>query len=232
MSLRIPLTPDQTLQTEFHEIERRLRKLEKATGVGINSSRVLIAGSSGTGTVNLQPIFDRLNDLEAAIAGLPDPITTDFGAVGPTSVHGLVPAPGVTEPPPGVAEHVVKEDGEWGFPFRGLVQVLSPGTASGTGSDSLNVEGSLGVNGDLSAHIVDAKQVRTIDGVSLEGDSYQVTSLQRGLVATATEGSQTEPPYDVVNVNGGLHVGSVMAATIEVGDLHVYGELDLDGGVP
>ena len=143
MSLRIPLTPDQTLQTEFHEIERRLRKLEKATGVGINSSRVLIAGSSGTGTVNLQPIYDRLNDLEAAIAGLPDPITTDFGGVGPASVHGLVPAPGTAVPPSGVAGHVLLEDGTWGFPFRGLIQVATSGEQTAPPYDLIDINAAL-----------------------------------------------------------------------------------------
>ena len=150
MSLRIPLTPDQTLQTEFHEIERRLRRLEKATGVGINSSRVLIAGSSGTGTVNLQPIYDRLNDLEAAIAGIPDPITTDFGGVGPASVHGLVPAPGTAVPPSGVAGHVLLEDGTWGFPLRGLVQVATSGSQIDPPYDVLSIQSALSIVGIAS----------------------------------------------------------------------------------
>lgn len=231
MSLRIPLG-DQTLQVEFHEIERRLRKLEKVTGVSVASTvRIVNTGGGGGGAVNLQAIYDRLNALEDAIANLPEPITSDFGGVGQSSTHGLVPAPGVALPPTGLAGHVLVEDGEWGFPFRGLLQVTSPGDAT-EAADNLNLLGSLGLAGDLSADEVDCRRVTTLDGVTLSGDAYQVTSFQRGLVPAVTDGTQTQPPYDVVDINAGLHVQSVTAATIEVGDLHVYGELDLDGGVP
>jgi hypothetical protein len=143
MSLRIPLSPDQTLQTEFHEIERRLRKLEKATGVTAGSSRVLIAGNSGTGVVNLQPIYDRLNDLEDALAGLPAPVTNDFGGVGSGAIHGLVPSPGIYAPPTGIARHILLEDGTWGFPFRGLVQVVTSGSQTDLAYDVLDINAAL-----------------------------------------------------------------------------------------
>jgi hypothetical protein len=143
VSLRIPLSPDQTLQTEFHEIERRLRKLEKATGVTAGSSRVLISGNSGAGAVNLQPIYDRLNDLESAINAIPDPVTNDFGGVGPAAVHGLVPTPGLLVPPTGIARHVLLEDGTWGFPFRGLVQVVTSGSQTDLAYDVLDINAAL-----------------------------------------------------------------------------------------
>jgi hypothetical protein len=171
VSLRIPLSPDQTLQTEFHEIERRLRKLEKTTGVTAGSSRVLIAGPSGTGVVNLQPIYDRLNDLEAAINGLPAPVTNDFGGVGSGAVHGLVPSPGIYAPPAGIARHVLLEDGTWGFPFRGLVQVV-------------------------------------------------------------TSGAQTDLPYEVLDINAGLHAFYLSVGVLEVGDVNVSGTFVIDGGLP
>ena len=98
MSLRIPLSPDLTLQTEFHEIERRLRKLEKATGTSAGSSVRITTTNTGAAVVNLQPIYDRLNVLEETLANLPEPVTNDFGAVGAASFHGLVPAPGVPIP--------------------------------------------------------------------------------------------------------------------------------------
>ena len=154
MSLRIPLSPDLTLQTEFHEIERRLRKLEKTTGVtvgGTTSTRLLVSNSTTTGTVNLQPIYDRLNDLENAVANLPEPITTDFGGVGVASVHGLVPAPGTAQPPTGVAGHVLLSDGTWGFPFRGLVQVATSGTESDPALDVITILGGLSVLGSVQA---------------------------------------------------------------------------------
>lgn len=173
MSLRIPLTPDQTLQTEFHEIERRLRKLEKGLGVTAGPSSVIrVSGGGGGTSVNLQPIYDRLDVIETTLLDLAAaPAIANYRVVGTSSAAGLVPDPGTSEPPTGVAQHVLTEDNEWGFPLRGLIGV-------------------------------------------------------------ATSGEQTDQPNDIVNVHSGLHVGSVTAATIEVVDLHVYGELDLDGGVP
>jgi hypothetical protein len=144
LSLRIPLTPDQTLQTEFHEIERRLRKLEKTTGVTPGGSvRIVTSGGSSGTTVNLQPIYDRLNDLESAIANLPEPVNNDFGGVGPSSVHGLVPAPGVPQPPTGEAGHVLLEDGSWGFPFRGLISVATSGEQTSPPYDIVDVTAAL-----------------------------------------------------------------------------------------
>jgi hypothetical protein len=50
----------------------------------------------------------------------------------------------------------------------------------------------------------------------------------RGLVGVVTSGEQTEPPYDVVNLNAGLHVGHVQAADIVCVSL----DGDIDGGAP
>lgn len=170
MSLRIPLSPDQTLQTEFHEIERRLRRLEKRTGVSAGSTTIQVLGG-GVGVTNLQPLITRIEALEAVVAAIPDPDDFDidvFGAVGPSSATGIVPEPGVVEPPEGLETHVLLEDATWGYPLRGLVMV-------------------------------------------------------------ATEGSQTDPPYDVVDIHGGLHTGGVSAGEIVAGKVIVLGPLVLAG---
>lgn len=226
MTLRIPLTKDQTLQTEFHEIERRLRKLEKATGTASSSTvRIIQSGGGGSTTVNLTPIIARLDALEATVAAIPDTDFSEFGGVGETSDRGLVPAPGTSLPPTGIAQHLLTESGEWGFPLRGLIDVVTPGDAT-SAADILDIQGSLVVVGHLSAGDVTCSQV------ILPGDSYQLRSDQRGLLAIATEEGQTALPYDVVDINGGLHAGHAQFSSIEVVNLHVYGELDLDGGVP
>jgi hypothetical protein len=153
LSLRIPLTPDQTLQTEFHEIERRLRKLEKETGTSAGSSIRIVNTGGGTGAVNLQPIYDRIKAIEDNINNLPSPITSDFGGVGPSSVHGLVPAPGVPQPPTGVAGHVLLEDGTWGFPFRGLVSVVTSGAQTDPPYDVVDIATGLSVGNVQAADI-------------------------------------------------------------------------------
>lgn len=228
MALRIPLTRDQTVQTEFHEIERRLRKLERKTGVTVGGSVTTIQSIGGTSSsVNLGPILDRLDAIEAALLALPDPDDVDFavfGGVGATASSGAVPDPGTHLPPTGVADHVLKENATWGFPLRGLVQVTTPGDIT-FAADSVNVLGSVGVAGDVSADEVDCRRVLTIEGVSIEGDSYQLRSDLRGLVALATDGAQTQPPYDVVDINAGLHTHGILAADIECHDLRVYGSL-------
>jgi hypothetical protein len=178
LSLRIPLTPDQTLQTEFHEIERRLRRLEKDVGVSAGTSTVIRVGGSGGSnrTVDLQPLLDRLDALEAAVTSLPPVVTySDFRPVGSNSTRGLVPDPRTNEPPTGVSQHVLTEDNEWGYPLRGLIDV-------------------------------------------------------------ATAGEQTAPPYDVVDINAGIHAQSLSAGEIVCVDAYVYGTLTasfiIDGGSP
>jgi hypothetical protein len=164
MALRIPLTHDQTLQTEFHEIERRLRKLETAAAkIGTNSSVIL--GSGGTGSPSLGSVYARLTALEQALAALGAVTVPELGPVGASAQAGIAPDPGLYAAPTGVAEHVLKEDATWGFPFRGLVQV-------------------------------------------------------------GTSGEQTQPPYDVLNVFGGLQVGDVTAADVELFNLYINGDIE------
>lgn len=217
MTLRVPPGGDTTLRTEFNEIERRLRRLESAAGAG-TSKNVFV---SFTGAViDLNPIFTRLRALESATgggggSGSSAYIPSDFKGVGTTSAHGLVPDPGGLAGPTGIDGHVLKEDATWGFPFRGLVQVATPGDET-EGTDKVNVSGSLLVGSNLSAADIECRQVDTIDGVNLPGtDAYQRKSDFRDLVAPATDGTQTDPPYDVVYVNGGLHV----AHDLSVGDV-------------
>ena len=153
MSLRIPLTSDQTLQVEFHEIERRLRKIEKGLGVNAGSTSVIrvSGGSGGTSTVNLQPIYDRLDVIETTLLDLAaTPAIVDYRVVGASSAAGLVPDPGVSEPPTGVAQHVLTEDNEWGFPLRGLIGVATSGEQTDLPYDVVDVSAALHVEGPLS----------------------------------------------------------------------------------
>jgi hypothetical protein len=113
MALRIPLTSDQTLQTEFHEIERRLRKLEHATGTVAGTTNIRVIGGGGGGaTVDLKPILERLDLLETQVAAGSDPasLIPNFGPEGATSVRGLVPEPGSAAQPTGIAGHVLLAD--------------------------------------------------------------------------------------------------------------------------
>ena len=164
VSLRIPLTSDQTLQTEFHEIERRLRRLEKSVGVTV-SQTVLRTSTSSSSSVNLQPIYDRLTALEAAMValgsfGIDD--LPDFGGVGATEARGLVPTPGFAEPPTGVAQHLLTESGEWGFPLRGLVSVVTATDQTDLPYDVLEVSAGMHVGGPVSVGEVLANTVRMV----------------------------------------------------------------------
>lgn len=157
LTLRIPLSKDQTLAVEFHEIERRLRKLEKATGTGSNATvRIIQSGGSGGTTVNLTPIIARLDALEATVGAIPDTDFDEFGGVGEESDHGLVPAPGTSEPPTGVAQHLLTEDGTWGFPLRGLIGVATSGEQDTPPYDVVNIQAGLSaasiVAGDIECN--------------------------------------------------------------------------------
>jgi hypothetical protein len=166
MSLRIPLGVDQTTQVEFHEIERRLRKLERAVGQAAGNTTVRVIGSgNGSAGVNLQPLLDRITALENAVAGLggSDDLP-ELGPVGSEAQAGIAPDPGIAEPPTGVAQHLLTEDATWGFPLRGLVGV-------------------------------------------------------------ETSGEQTEPPYDVVNLNAALHAGHMSTSNMECFNLHIHGDV-------
>ena len=150
MSLRIPLTSDQTLQVEFHEIERRLRRLEKTTGTQATSNTtVQFVGGGVTQKVDLKPITDRLDALEDAVTDLADPASVigDFGGVGSTASRGLVPTPGVPSPPTGVAQHLVTESGSWGFPLRGLMGAVTSGSHTDIATDVIGITSSLTIAG-------------------------------------------------------------------------------------
>lgn len=161
MTLRIPLTPDQTLQTEFHEIERRLRKLEKSTGV--QSGRTLIQVTNEGGSTNLQSIYERLAVIESTLASSIVSVDDiqDLGAVGPNAHKGLAPDPGQGVPPTGVAQHVLTENAEWEFPFRGLIGVATPGDETEAG-DSVFVLGSMSVIGNMAVNALSCESV-TLD---------------------------------------------------------------------
>lgn len=173
MSLRIPLSRDQTLAVEFHEIERRLRKLERSTGVSVAHSTIIATGNgNGSGTsVDLTGIQARLDALEATVSALvnvDDTSISVFGGVGPSSAEGTVPAPGVPLPPTGLAEHVLLEDASWGYPLRGLVQVATSG--EDTAQDMVNVEGHLQVLGTLSSGEVVTDTAKVIGFLLLNGN--------------------------------------------------------------
>lgn len=235
MSLRIPLAREQTTPVEFHEIERRLRRLERATGTGVGpNTRVTVIGASGGGTVNLTSILARIEALEDYISTLPNPIETyqDFGGVGATSNHGLVPAPGTSEPPDGLAQHLLTESGTWGFPHRGLLHVVTPGDET-SGSDTVNMQGNLTALGTLSGYAVEAGSI-TVTG-TVNGETYVPSNL-RGLIQIATEVDQTELPDDKIDVLGDLHIHDLSAVDIECRNIAIYGTASItatiDGGVP
>lgn len=221
MALRIPLTPDMTLQTEFHEIERRLRKLEKVTGTASNSTTIKVVGGGG-GAVDLSAIYSRLAALESAVA---QPVDlsglAEFQPAGDGSSKGLVPAPDEAAPPTGLADQYLEEDGTWSWPFRGLFNVATQGNENGYGGDTLNLLGSLGILGNFSAQEIECL------GVNLPGDYYQTKSEFRDLVMPVTDGTQTQPPYNVIDVQGGLHVaGDFSAADAELFNLHTHGDIE------
>lgn len=149
MSLRIPLTPDQTLQVEFHEIERRLRRLEKAGKSDATTVRII--GGGGTGSADLTSIYNRLAALEAAVG---DTLEVDdipnLVGVGSGAQKGLAPSPGLAEPPTGVAQHLLTEDATWGFPLRGLIGVATSGEDVALPYEIVDVSAGLHVAGPLA----------------------------------------------------------------------------------
>jgi len=147
VSLRIPLTPDQTLQVEFHEIERRLRRLEKAQGNAASGSVRIVSGGGST-SVDLTSIYARLDALEAGIIGVDD--IPNLTGVGSAAQKGLAPSPGLAEPPTGVAQHLLTEDATWGFPLRGLIGVSTSGEQTDLPYDVVDVLAALHVTGPLS----------------------------------------------------------------------------------
>jgi hypothetical protein len=170
MALRIPLTPDQTLQTEFHEIERRLRRLERATGTSVGTTNLRVIGG-GSGTVNLQPILDRLDALEQQVADMGDPASEipDFGAEGPTAMRGLVPSPGSPTSPTGISGQVLISNATWGYPFRGLVSVVTSGDQTDPAIDVLCIEAGLQVGGSLHAANIVARDVNVFGYLKVNG---------------------------------------------------------------
>lgn len=170
MSLRIPLTKDQTLQTEFHEIERRLRKLERATGTAVGHTTVqVIGGGGGVSISDFRTVIERIENLEELVAGIGDPSEIpDFGNVGPAALRGLVPSPDTPLAPEGVAQHVLTEDNNWGFPFRGLVQVVTSGEQSDPPNDVLSIQASVNT-GNLSAGEIHTSNVTVMGYLKLRG---------------------------------------------------------------
>jgi hypothetical protein len=232
MALRIPLSPDQTAQVEFHEIERRLRRLEKTLGTNASQgSRITVFGSSGGGSVNLTPILARITALEDAVANISPTTYQDFGGVGATSSRGLVPEPGVPEPPTGVAQHLLTESGEWGFPLRGLIGVATPGDET-VGSDTVNLEANLIATGKVVATSLEASEIRAHGIVYGEPEQARL----RGLVQVATEPGQSDIVDDKIAVLADVHMQDLSANRIECMDIAVFGTASItatiDGGVP
>ena len=161
MSLRIPLAPDQTLAVEFHEIERRLRKLERETGVS-SVSTIRVTGAGSSVPVNLSGILARLAALEAAIGTVDVDSLPNLGPVGAGAQKGLAPSPGLALPPTGVAQHLLNEDAEWGFPLRGLVDVSTSGEHTDSPYDVVNVSAGVHVSGPVSFGDVFAQTVRVM----------------------------------------------------------------------
>jgi len=155
LSLRIPLTNDQTLQTEFHEIERRLRKLEKSLGRG-GTTTILSMGGGGGGnvlaapTVDLSQIEDRLSTLETIVDGLDAVTIPVFGPVGTNASSGIVPSPEQSDPPSEIADQYLQEDTTWSFPLRGLVFNATNGVADIDTHEVVDLHGGLHV-GAVSA---------------------------------------------------------------------------------
>jgi hypothetical protein len=227
MALRIPLSPDQTLQTEFHEVERRLRALEKRTGVTVGSSIRVVNTSSGAGVpINLQPFLDRLTALEQQVNNLPTPVTNNFGGVGATSAAGLVPAPGVPEPPTGLSEHLILENGAWGYPFRGMIQRATVDSLQL--SETLDILGSLSVSGGLAVDEITCRDVTVL------GES-DLLLTQRGGVWLSPTGAATatawRAPYacTVVNVRGRRAggTGATLNARRNGASTHLVSDLSL-----
>jgi hypothetical protein len=175
MSLRVPLTPDRTLQVEFHEIERRLRAMERRTGLQNSRTTLQIIGGSG-GAVDLKPITDRLNAIEIRLGSVGNPAAAipDFGGVGPESNRGLVPAPGTAEPPTGVGQHLLTESGEWGFPLRGLVGVATSGVQTDIPCDRVSILADVHMQ-DLSATRIECQDI------AVYGTAYIQATIDGGV---------------------------------------------------
>ena len=177
MALRIPLSPDMTLQTEFHEIERRLRRLERNLGTGAGESHItVVAGSSGGGpqpaaAVDLSAIYARLDALEDTVATLDTASIPVFMPAGSSSAQGIVPDPGNAAAPVGLEEHLLKEDATWGFPLRGLVKVAKGTDDVTTLREVLDVLGGLHVAGDLTAADLEIFNLHT-HGYVEYGDTF------------------------------------------------------------
>lgn len=206
MSLRIPLTSDQTLQVEFHEIERRLRRLEKATTSETTSIRVI--GSGGTGAADLTSIYNRLAALEAAVA-LEVP---NLGPVGLAAQAGLAPSPGLGLPPTGVAQHLLTENATWGFPFRGLIGVETSGEQTDPPYDVVNLQAALTVGHVSAGNIVAADtSVRAFSGgITTTSASYTATTSDHVIRCNATNGNLTVTLPAVATCSGLiLHIKKV-----------------------
>lgn len=213
MSLRIPLTPDQTLQVEFHEIERRLRRLEKFTKSDSTSIRVI--GTGGTGAADLTSIYNRLAALEAAVAvDVPN-----LGPVGAAAQAGLAPSPGLGAPPTGVAQHLLTEDAEWGFPLRGLIGVATSGEQTSPPYDVVNLAAALTVwdvaAGNISA--ADASVRAFSGGITTTAASYTATTSDHVIRCNATSGNLTVTLPAAASCSGLiLHVKKVDATAYYV----------------
>ncbi len=132
------------------------------------ASRVTVIGSSGAGSVNLTPIIARIEALEDFIANLPSQTFNDFGGVGGSANRGLVPTPGTSEPPTGVAQHLLTESGEWGYPLRGLIGVVTSGEQSDPAADVVALQAGLHA-GNVSAGLITAKDVLVYGYLKLSG---------------------------------------------------------------
>lgn len=193
MSLRIPLTPDQTLQVEFHEIERRLRKLERATGVLLPANVNVTNVSSGVSNVNLQPIYDRLEALEL---GVGDPVAVpELVGVGAGAQRGSAPSPGTGSPPTGIGEHVLKEDATWGFPLRGLVRVATSGEDTDLAWDIVDVNAALHAQA-ISVADVECHSLRTHGEVEYEDTFYDDLRVEPVARTTGANSPAFEKYFD------------------------------------
>jgi len=230
VTLRVPLGGDQTLQVEFHEIERRLRALEgKVLGVsrpGVTSTLTVIGGAA----TNLQPIEERLSSLETIVAELEANPEVDvsaipvFGAVGSTSAKGLVLEPGQREPPTGLAEHVLKEDATWGFPYRGLVRVATPGTQTEPPSDVVNVHGSLSAR-HLEVSDIECYNLHVHGDIEYSDSFYD--DVRVDIISTRVGASTYQPTWTQVKTDGAGSRGVYAYAFHPTNENEVFFELQL-----
>jgi hypothetical protein len=230
MTLRVPLGGDQTLQTEFHEIERRLRRLEKIT-IGIGGQRpgstISVINSGGPG-VNLTPIIERIEALELAIQGAEDEFNLDniptLGPVGPSSVRGLAPDPGLRPAPTGLASHVLHEDAEWSYPYRGLIRVGTSGEHTDPPHDVLNLHGALHAQG-ASLGNVECYDLHTHGDVEY-GDGFW-DDLRVGLSAARVGASTYLPTWTQIATDGAGSRGVYAYGFSAVNDNEAFFEVQL-----